>query len=104
MTTYRPPADNDVPPLRERVGTVVIGAVAGLAAVAFHAVMNLAESVRTELAVFATAHGIAAQFSDTDMWDSGSNSSLSCSPFCRPVREHWCTVAWGRRGTLGGAR
>ena len=35
MTTYRPPADNGVPPLRERVGTVVIGAVAGLAAVVF---------------------------------------------------------------------
>ena len=62
MTTYHLPADNDVPPLREQVGTVVIGAVAGLAAVAFHAVMNLAESVRTELAVFATAHGMAAQF------------------------------------------
>ena len=62
MTTYRPPADNDVPPLREQVGTVVIGAVAGLAAVAFHAVMNLAESVRTELAVFAMAHGLAARF------------------------------------------
>ena len=60
--TYHLPADNDVPPLREQVGTVVIGAVAGLAAVAFHAVMNLAESVRTELAVFATAHGMAAQF------------------------------------------
>ena len=45
MTTYHLPADNDVPPLREQVGTVVIGAVAGLAAVAFHAVMNLAESV-----------------------------------------------------------
>ena len=62
MTTYRPPADNDVPPLREQLGTVVIGAVAGLAAVAFHAVMNLAESVRAELAVFATAHGLVAQF------------------------------------------
>lgn len=62
MTTYHPPTDNDVPPLREQVGTVLIGAVAGLAAVAFHAVMNLAESVRTELAVFATAYGLAAQF------------------------------------------
>ena len=62
MATYHPPTDNDVPPLREQVGTVLIGAVAGLAAVAFHAVMNLAESVRTELAVFATAYGLAAQF------------------------------------------
>ena len=62
MATYHPPTDNDVPPLREQVGTVLIGAVAGLAAVGFHAVMNLAESVRTELAVFATAYGLAAQF------------------------------------------
>ena len=30
MATYHPPTDNDVPPLREQLGTVVIGAVAGL--------------------------------------------------------------------------
>ena len=61
MATYHPPSDNDVPPFREQIGTVVIGAAAGLAAVGFHAVMNLAEAARTRLAVLATSHGIPAQ-------------------------------------------
>ena len=61
MATYHPPSDNDVPPFREQIGTVVIGAAAGLAAVGFHAVMNLAETARTRLAVLATSHGIPAQ-------------------------------------------
>jgi CIC family chloride channel protein len=61
MTSYSRPADNDVPPVREQLGTIVIGAVAGLLAVAFHAVMNLAEETRAELAILATEHGLLAQ-------------------------------------------
>ncbi|NBS31448.1 MAG: hypothetical protein EBS83_01180, partial [Planctomycetia bacterium] len=40
---------------------MVIGATAGLIAVAFHAVMNLAEETRAELAVLATDQGLLAQ-------------------------------------------
>jgi len=40
---------------------MVIGAAAGLIAVAFHAVMNLAEATRAELAMLATDHGVLAQ-------------------------------------------
>jgi CIC family chloride channel protein len=61
MTQYHRPSTNDVPPLQEQIGTIVIGAVAGLIAVAFHAVMNLAEETRAELAVLATSHGLLAQ-------------------------------------------
>ena len=61
MATYYPPSNNDVPPFREQIGTVVIGAAAGLAAVGFHAVMNLAEVARARLAILATSYGITAQ-------------------------------------------
>jgi len=54
------PSRNDVPPLQEQFGTIVIGAAAGLIAVAFHAVMNLAEETRAELAVLASDHGLLA--------------------------------------------
>lgn len=63
MSQYHRPETNDVPLLREQFGTIVIGAVAGLIAVAFHAVMNLAEETRAELAMLATNHGLFAQCS-----------------------------------------
>jgi len=46
--------------LRHQVGTVLIGLCAGGIAVAFHAAMNLAEETRSELAVLAAGHGVAA--------------------------------------------
>ena len=61
MSDSQLPSRNDVPPLQEQIGTMVIGAAAGLIAVAFHAVMNLAEETRAELAVLATGHGLLAQ-------------------------------------------
>ena len=61
MSDSHLPSRNDVPPLQEQIGTMVIGAAAGLIAVAFHAVMNLAEETRAELAVLATGHGLLAQ-------------------------------------------
>lgn len=61
MSDSQPSSRNDVPPLQEQFGTMVIGATAGLIAVAFHAVMNLAEETRAELALLASHHGLLAQ-------------------------------------------
>lgn len=43
--------------LRHQAGTIVIGIVSGAIAVAFHAVMNLAERTRADLAIL--EHGPA---------------------------------------------
>lgn len=45
---------------REQLGTILIGIFAGLIAVGFHAVMNLAEETRGELALLARGHGALA--------------------------------------------
>lgn len=57
----RPPKDDHVPSLPEQVGMILIGVFAGGLAVAFHGVINLAETAREDLALMADAHSFAAE-------------------------------------------
>jgi CIC family chloride channel protein len=52
---------DELPSLREQLGTILVGVFAGGIAVAFHAVMNLAEETRAELAVLADSHSLLAE-------------------------------------------
>ncbi|MDA1041215.1 MAG: chloride channel protein [Planctomycetota bacterium] len=61
MLRPRPVSDDDLPSLSEQLGTILIGLFAGGVAVAFHAVMNLAEETRAELAVLADSHSLLAE-------------------------------------------
>jgi CIC family chloride channel protein len=57
----RPPKDDHVPSLPEQVGMILIGVFAGGLAVAFHGVINFAETAREDLALMADAHSLAAK-------------------------------------------
>lgn len=57
----RPESTDELPSLREQLGAILIGVFAGGIAVAFHAVMNLAEETRAELAVLADSHSLLAE-------------------------------------------
>lgn len=57
----RSPKNDHVPSLPEQVGMILIGVFAGGLAVAFHAVINLAEKTREQLAVLADSHSLAAE-------------------------------------------
>jgi CIC family chloride channel protein len=57
----RPPKDDHVPSLPEQAGMILIGVFAGGLAVAFHGVINLAETTREDLAVLADSHSLVAE-------------------------------------------
>ncbi len=55
------PRHDEGPSIRQQIGTMLIGLSAGGIAVAFHAVMNLAEETRADLAILAAGHGWPAR-------------------------------------------
>jgi chloride channel protein, CIC family len=57
----RAPLPESAPTLREQAGIILIGVFAGGLAVAFHAVINLAEFVRADLALLADSHSLLAE-------------------------------------------
>jgi hypothetical protein len=81
----RPPKNDHVPSLPEQVGMILIGVFAGGLAVAFHAVINLAEKTREQLAVLADSHSLPDLYTALGRVHTATESTGG--PFARPRRD-----------------